>query len=191
MLFEIKHRWNGEVLCKVETTSMRLAVEAAIQSKADLRWADLREADLCWANLCKADLRWADLCWANLREADLRWANLRKADLTPIRDDLWAVLSASPREVPGLRQALLDGTVDGSVYEGDGACLIGTLANVKGCKFTALEFVKPNRGRPAERFFLCIGKGETPEKNPAAKLAVAWIDQWLINVRQLVSTPAP
>ena len=39
----------------------------------------------------------ADLSGADLRGADLRGADLRDADLTPIRDDIWAVLCSSPK----------------------------------------------------------------------------------------------
>jgi uncharacterized protein YjbI with pentapeptide repeats len=86
MLFEIKSRWTGNVLFRAETGSLKLAVEAAVGSGADLRGADLRGADLRGADLRGAvlrgaDLRDADLSGAVLRGADLRDADLRDADL--------------------------------------------------------------------------------------------------------------
>ena len=86
MKFEIKNRFSGELIFSVETTSWKLAVEAAIKSYADLRYANLRyanlrSANLRSANLSSADLRSADLRSANLRSADLRSADLRSANL--------------------------------------------------------------------------------------------------------------
>ena len=106
-------------------------------------------------------------------------ANLTGADLTIVRDDLWAVLSAAPAEVPALLTALHDGKVDGSTYSGDCACLVGTIANARGCGYDALgPALKPNGSRPAERFFLGINPGDTPENNQAAKLAYEWASEW-------------
>ncbi len=233
MEFEVKSRWNGSVLFSLETDSLKLAVEAAVESGANLRGADLRgadlrgaylrdanlrdaylrgadlsDADLCGAYLCGANLRGADLsgaylcgaylrgaylsdadlcgadiCGANLRGADLRGAYLRDADLSIIRDDLWAVLSASPAEVEGLRQSIIDGKIDGSTYEGPCACLVGTIANVRHCKYNLIPSLTPNSSRPAERFFLAIKPGDTPENSQFSKLALKWVDQWLANMR--------
>ena len=238
MKFEIKSRWSGSVIFSVETDSWRLAVEAAVRAKADLRGADLRGADLRGASLRGADLREADLRgaslrgddlreadlrgaslygaslrgadlreadlrgadlygaslrWANLREADLRGADLRGADLrgaelrganlTVIRDDLWAVLSSAAAEVDRLRAAIMEGHIDGSTYEGDCACLVGTIANVRHCKYDAMPGLTPNSSRPIERFFLAIRKGDTPETSQFSQLALEWTDQWLANMR--------
>jgi hypothetical protein len=169
MTFTIKHYLTGAVLVELEAGSLKAALELAVRQGANLRDANLYGA--------------------NLRDANLGDANLygaKNADLTPVRDDLWAVLSASPAEVEGLRQALIDGRVDGSVYDGECACLLGTLANVRGCTVAELPGLKKNAGRPAEQWFLGINKGDTPKTNDAAKTALAWIDQWLANVRQLV-----
>jgi len=80
-LFDIKHRFSGEVLFKLETESLKLCVEAAVKGRTDLCDADLRDADLRGADLRDADLRGADLCGADLCGADLRDADLRGADL--------------------------------------------------------------------------------------------------------------
>ena len=81
MEVEIKSRWSGNVLFSLETESLKLCVEAAVKSVADLRNADLRNADLSNAELSNADLRNAELRNADLRNADLRNADLRNAEL--------------------------------------------------------------------------------------------------------------
>ena len=55
MLFEIKHRFSGKVLFKLETKTLRLCVEAAVVGRA----ADLSGAYLRGANLSEAYLRGA------------------------------------------------------------------------------------------------------------------------------------
>ena len=77
MSFNIVHRYTAAVLFSSPTAGdAKAAVAEAVNSGANLSWADLREA-----NLGGADLRGADLYGANLRGADLRGANLRGADL--------------------------------------------------------------------------------------------------------------
>lgn len=46
MLIEIKHRFTGAVLFPLECGSLKLCVEAAVKSRADLRDAYLSGADL-------------------------------------------------------------------------------------------------------------------------------------------------
>ena len=110
-------------------------------------------------------------------------ANLSRANLTPIRDDIFAVLSAAPAEVPALIEALKSGKVDGSTYEGDCCCLVGTIANAKGCEYRFIETIKPNSSRPAERFFLGINKGDTPDTNQFSALALQWAEEWLCRMQ--------
>jgi len=82
MLFEIKRRFSGEVVFKLETESFRLCVEAAIKSEADLSRAYLYDADLSGADLSGANLSGADLSRANLSRANLSGACLYDADLS-------------------------------------------------------------------------------------------------------------
>ena len=56
MLYEIKHEYSGEVLFSLECGSLRLCVEAAVRSEANLRGADLCGADLRGANLYGAEI---------------------------------------------------------------------------------------------------------------------------------------
>ena len=152
---------------------------------ADLSGAHLRDADLSGAVLRGADLRDAHLSDAHLRDADLRGADLRGADLSGIRNDLWDVLDRAPAEVAGLRRALVDGKVNGSVYEGKCSCLVGTLAAVRGCGYTEIEGLAPDAARPAEGWFIPINPGDIPtDEQPVsegvfrATVAVRWIDEW-------------
>ena len=157
----IVSRWSRDlVLWSSEAVSRRGALEMAAAVHANLRDANLTGADLTGADLTGVDLG--------------------GADLNPIRDDLFAVLSAAPTEVKALITALKAGRVDGSTYEGECACLIGTIANARGCARTELgPILRANSARPIERFFLAIKKGDTPDTNEQCRLALAWSETWL------------
>jgi hypothetical protein len=150
---------------------------------ANLRGANLGDANLGGANLRGADLGDANLGDANLRGADLRGADLGDANLAYFRDDFWAVLSAAPAEVPALIAALREGRVEGSTYEGACACLVGTIANARGCEYSHVTDLAPNSWRPAEQWFLGIHTGDTPETNAWSARAVAWAETWLTRMQ--------
>jgi len=190
MKIEIKNRWNGDVIYshECEDNSIIITVNKAVCEDVNLRSANLSGANLSGANLYGANLYGANLSCANLSGADLRSANLSGADLygadlTPIRDDIWAVLSSAPREVPALIEALKTGRIDGSTYAGECSCLVGTIAKARGINYTDLDNLNPNSSRPAERFFMGIARGDTPETNQFSKLALEWSEQWLVNMR--------
>jgi len=82
MKFEIKHRWDGSVLFAGEFGSLKLCVEAAIGSGANLVDANLVRANLVDANLADANLTGANLTGAYLVDANLADANLTGANLT-------------------------------------------------------------------------------------------------------------
>lgn len=155
MKFEITSRWSGAVLFSLETESMKLAVEAAVNSGARLYGA-----------------------------------HLRGAHLTPIRDDIWAVLASAPAEVAGLRTALAEGRIDGSTYEGACCCLVGTLTNERHYKYAEIPSLVPDGSRPAERFFAAIKAGDTPETSQFSKLALEWVELWLANMRAAFAAKA-
>jgi hypothetical protein len=168
--FEIKHRWNAEILFRVEAENLGLAVEAAVKA-----WADLSKANLSWANLSGANLSGANLSGANLSGADLSGANL-----SVIRNDFWSILLFAQPEVAGLREAIVNGKIDGTVYSGDCACLVGTIANVRNCPVGELTGnLEQNSSRPAERFFMGIKPEDTPKTNPASKIALEWLDTFV------------
>ena len=80
MIFEIKNRFTGSVMFSLETESLKLCVEAAINSRADLSGADLSGATLSRATLYRADLSRATLYGADLYGATLSGADLSGAE---------------------------------------------------------------------------------------------------------------
>jgi Pentapeptide repeats (8 copies) len=152
--------------------------EANLQ-EAELQEAELRGAYLQEANLRGANLRGANLRGANLRGAYLQEAELRGANLQPIRDDFRAVLDAARNEALFLRAALRAGNVDGSSYEGECACLVGTIARGQGRAFRELTGLSPDADRPAERWFLAIRPGDNARNNPIVAITLEWLDEWL------------
>ena len=159
MKFEIKNRWTGAVQYSCE-----LSAEMAGKSYAMQLGFSVKQAVAAGANLAGADLARADL-------AD--------AYLAPVRDDIYAVLSAAPGEAIAVRDAIASGRVDGSVYQGGCACLVGTIANARGVSYEELGDLRPSSSRPAERFFMAIRRGDTPETNAASKLAHGWVSEWI------------
>ena len=182
---DIKHRFTGEVLhtsqgANLQGADLRYAyLDGADLQGANLYGAYLRGANLGCADLQGANLMGADLMGANLRSANLRSANLQGASLEPIRNDVWAVLSAAPAEVPALLEVLRAGKFDGTHYEGDCACLVGTIAKVRGCMYQKIPSLVPDSNRPAERWALAIKPGDTPESSVVAGITASWIEEWI------------
>jgi hypothetical protein len=199
MPYEIRNRYNNAVIHTNEAESRDDAIRSPIANganltRADLTGANLYQANLRYANLYQADLTRADLTRANLRyanltEADLTEAELTRADLTydqlvsantrAIRADLYESLPALVHEIAAHRQLLMEGKIDGQVYEGACACFVGSIANIRGVKYRQMPDLIPNSSRPIERFYLAIRKGDTPETNAVSRLVVEWIDAWV------------
>jgi len=153
---QIKHRWNGRTLYEGEYDSLATALIAGVRARADLKGA-------------------------YLKGADLEGADLEGAYLKPIRDDIFKILESAPLEARTLREALAAGQVNGSCYEGECACLVGTIANARGCNYldrVAMGGLVPNGGRPAERWFLAIQPGMSAS-HPVVEITLQWIDEWL------------
>jgi hypothetical protein len=154
----------------------RADLSGANLSRANLSRADLSDADLSDANLSRADLSGANLSGANLSRADLS-----RADLSEIRDDVWKVLDAAPHEVTGLLFAVREGRINGSVYSGECACLVGTIAALRTCSVHDLpREIRPDAFRLAERWFLGIKPGDAPEHHPVSRITAQWIEEWMV-----------
>ena len=166
--FEVRNRWTKQVqftaniAIGLATTSLKIG--AAVKWAVDC--ADLSIAVLIGADLSSADLRSADLSGADLSSVDLR-----SADLRSIRADLYDVLVSARAEAPAFLAAIREGRVDGSTYNGTCACLVGTIANVRG---VSVDEIGTNSSRPIERFMLCIKPGDMPDINPVSALVEQW-----------------
>jgi uncharacterized protein YjbI with pentapeptide repeats len=151
---------------------------------SDLRGSDLRGSNLRGSDLRDSDLRGSNLSGSNLRDSDLRDSDLRGSDLSGIKADFFmTLLHAIPKERTYLRTALIEGRVNGSQYEGECACLKGTLEK---CGRTASAMgLRHNVDEPAEAFFLGINEGDTQETNQISKIVVEWMDEFEMLAKNL------
>jgi hypothetical protein len=149
---------------------------------SELAGADFTAADVANTKHARAKLTGIDRARADLTGTYFTGRTLRDANLEAIRKDLWAVLSLASREVPAIRGALVEGRVDGGTYYGECACLIGTIATARGCDVYSLGSLGPAPGRPIERFFMGIDRGDTPQTSPIAEIVVEWIDEWCARI---------
>ena len=135
------------------------------------------DANLCGANLYGADLRGANLYGANLRGADLK--KLPESYINLASRDMLFIFQSLKKELPAFREKLINGEIDGTQYEGECACLIGTMANVDGginkvC--LAIPYYDKGTHNPAENWFLQIKEGDTPKNNNFSKHALKLVD---------------
>ncbi len=146
-------------------------------SVADLCEADLRGADLRYANLSGADLRDTNLSGANLCDANLCDANLSGANLRAFKADMWITLTENKNEVPALIAAMRAGKINGSAYEGECSCLVGTIAEAKGVYYGSLPHGASN---PAERWFTMIKPGDKPGDATGGGFAIGKALEWAL-----------
>jgi hypothetical protein len=129
---------------------------------------------------------------ANLSYADLSSANLRYADLSDIVEDFYKVLELAKSEVPELYKSIWDGKINGSSYQGECACLVGTIANIKKVNYECIDGLKPDSDRLSERWFLGIKTGDMPQNSEVSKLTAEWMEKYMekegiqIPVREVV-----
>jgi hypothetical protein len=147
---------------------------------ADLTYADLKGANLKGANLKGANLEGANLKGANLRFVDLTYANLTgelsEEQLRNYKHDFWGILLQYRKEVESLREHILAGKINGSMYSGECACLMGTIANIKNCEVDELE---RDHLSYIESWFTMIKEGDTPENNYASEMTLKWLDEFV------------
>jgi uncharacterized protein YjbI with pentapeptide repeats len=184
------------------------SLSSAILSGANLRGASLRGAklsgaklsgaDLSSADLSQASLSYADLSSASLSYADLSCADLSRANLSKVKQDFLAEVLHLPNELEALKDALLAGQVDDSIYSGSCACLANTLAKAHGISnYNGGDInlgnnivFHANAESPREMFFTAIRPGDTPEKNGVARIALQWTEE-AIAIRDMIRATAP
>lgn len=163
---------------------------------ADLTYANLEGTDLVGATFKGARLSSTRLTGADVHEVDFTDAALSGAELSGTlmpdyvqiaRNDIERILAMAPKEAPAVLAALEAGQVDGRVYVGACACLVGTIANARGIDAECL----PSRAVaapgdlcrdphcPAEMWFRRIQEGDTPSNNPACALTALWVRDFI------------
>ena len=110
-------------------------------------------------------------------KANLSGANLSDANLRLFKADMWMTLIQNRAEVSALIAALREGRVDGSHYQGDCACLVGTIANAKSVVYETIEH---NSNNPAERWFMMISKGDKPGDDTGGGFAAGKALEWAL-----------
>ena len=193
----------------------RANLSRSILNNANLSKADLGQATLDRVNLVNACLIGANLkgtlfygtCCegTNFAETNLELAvvgtkynipiDLYKAIVPPgfvelCKQDFFKTINLfrTNGEVSFLKRALIQGRIDGHVYGGRCACLVGTLAKAHRYYGERIRYLcnildyDLGFNNPAEVFFYAIKKGDTPETNFFSKTAVEWCDELLANV---------
>lgn len=124
----------------------------------------------------KVDLN--GLLWALDRAAERLLKRKKEIGLTQrramgvVKDDFFRFLSQCPSAaVEVLRDALVEGKIDGGTYEGECCCLVGTVQKVLDKKIRAHLTVEALAG--------LIKKGDTPETNFVSGVFVDWIDEYM------------
>ncbi|MBO1267068.1 hypothetical protein, partial [Arthrobacter cavernae] len=128
----------------------------------------------------------ADLYGADLYGADLYGQTLDKlprAFIEACSRDILFIMEHLKAEVPFLKEKLLAGEVDGSQYEGDCACLVGSLAKGKETSVanvcSTIPYYTKGTHNPGEQWFLNIHEGDMPADNAFSKHAVSLCNQVL------------
>ena len=176
--FEVRNRFSGAVQFTAEigvTPDMLPSVKLGLAVK----WARTNNANLRGADLRGANLRDADLRGADLRDANLSNANLSNANLRHIKADFFMILAMGHAEVPHLIRSLREGKVNGSTYEGECACLVGTLENGGATE------IPHDASSPAEVWFLPIREGDKPGDDSEGGFRSKWALEWALEYARL------
>lgn len=122
---------------------------------------------------------WAVLYDWTFWDRDPALAYVEQLPLDIIRADFFDMIQPFQKERVGLRAALVEGRIEGTLYGGECCCLVGTIAKLGNHpNFDTIPNLAPDQTRPAELFAVAIHEGDTPENNPVSKQLIAWIDEF-------------
>ena len=79
--------------------------------------------------------------------------------------------------------------MDGSTYTGDCACLVGTIANIRGEDVYDDGQFERDASRPAEQWFAMIRKGDKPDTDTGGGFASQKALEWAEEFQRLASAP--
>jgi hypothetical protein len=88
-------------------------------------------------------------------------------------------LTEARNEVPELIAKMRAGEIDGSQYEGECRCLVGTIAGIRGVD-TDDAFPDKSPSNPAEQWFSMIQKGDKPGDDSGGGFALAKALEWAL-----------
>jgi uncharacterized protein YjbI with pentapeptide repeats len=103
---------------------------------------------------------------------------LKTGALESVKNDFFGRMLRQKNEVPFLKQAIIDGKINGSQYEGDCCCFVGTIAKAAHCNYKELPKLKPDSDSPTEKWFMALRPGYTPANNSVAKITFDWIEEF-------------
>ena len=122
----------------------------------------------------------ANLYGANLYGANLSGADLGGADLSGVKEDYLMRLAMAKNEVQFLYKAILDGKINGELYEGDCACFVGTIAKACNKNYKELDILKPDSNSLTEKWFMIIKKGDNPENSQISAITKEWTEEFMV-----------
>jgi hypothetical protein len=117
---------------------------------------------------------------------------------------MFSILDQAPAEVPALREAIVEGKINGSTYsDGKCGCLCGTIGIVhagaagEDVVNQAIEDlgIKPDGSRPAEQWIIAVRLGDKPldvtdesidwkeQSESVFRLswALVWLHEWIVS----------
>ena len=180
------------------------ALRSAGYSASDLRRASYSASDVLSAGYSASALRRAgysasallsasysasDLLSAGYSASALRRAGYSASDVlsleTSCKEDVQAKAKKMDRdEAAFVAQQLRLGLLDGSTYGAVDSCgcFLGTAARAAGktvSEYCQFHGIKKDGSSPAEKWFMDVSIGDTPENNYAAQKGVEWIEEVL------------
>jgi hypothetical protein len=101
--------------------------------------------------------------------------------LEHIKKDFFDRLLLAKHEATGLYDHLMRGKIDGTSYEGECACFVGTVAKICHQDYQKLTSgLKPDSNSPTEKWFMGILKGDTPQSNQVSNITASWIEEFCL-----------